>query len=81
LLVSVRLDGVLAKHIEMRLFDDRGVLSALMRFDSAPDRSPKLEVSPAVPADFSELEQALRKLLAGGELLSSRNNRHHPEAE
>jgi len=30
LLVTIRLDGVLAKPIEMRLLDDRGLLSALM---------------------------------------------------
>jgi hypothetical protein len=30
LLVTIRLDGVLAKPIEMRLLDDRGALTALM---------------------------------------------------
>jgi phage terminase small subunit len=76
LLVTVRLDGVLAKHIEMRLLDDRGVLTALMRYDNAPDRIPKLDFSPAVPADSDVLEQALRKLLADRELHPSQTNHH-----
>jgi hypothetical protein len=79
LLVDIRLDGVLAKHIEMRLLDERGALSALLRYDNAPDRPAKMDFSPAIPADFGELEQALRDLLADRELLSSRNNCHHPE--
>ena len=33
LLVTIRLDGVLAKPIEMRLLDDRGALTALRRVD------------------------------------------------
>jgi signal transduction histidine kinase len=68
LLVTVRLDGVLAKHIEMRLLDDRGVLSALMRYENAPDRPAQMDLSPAIPPDFGDLEQALRKLLADREL-------------
>jgi phage terminase small subunit len=36
LLVDIRLDGVLAKHIEMRLLDDRGAMTALLRHDNAP---------------------------------------------
>jgi phage terminase small subunit len=67
LLVTVRLDGVVAKPIEMRLLDDRGVLTALMRYDIAPDRSLKLDFSPAIPPDFEVLEYALRKLLADRE--------------
>jgi hypothetical protein len=66
--VTIRLDGVLAKPIEMRLLDDRGVLTALMRYSNATDRSPKMDFSPAIPPDFSELEQALRRLLADREL-------------
>jgi phage terminase small subunit len=70
LLVSVRLDGVLAKHLEMRLLDDRGVLTALMRYDNAPDRPASMDFSPAVPADFDVLELTLRRLLADRELHS-----------
>jgi hypothetical protein len=79
LLVTVRLDGALAKPIEMRLLDDRGVLTALMRYGNAPDRAPEIDFSPAIPADFDILEQALRELLADREPLSSRNNCHHAE--
>jgi hypothetical protein len=77
LLVTIRLDGVLAKPIEMRLLDDRGALTALMRYDNAPDRTPSLDFSPAIPADFEFLEQALRRLLADRELHSTRNNSYH----
>jgi hypothetical protein len=77
LLVTIRLDGVLAKPIETRLLDDRGALSALMRYDNAPDRSSSVDFSPTIPADFAVLEQALRKLLADRELQPSRNNSHH----
>jgi hypothetical protein len=52
LLVTIRLDGVLAKPIEMRLLDDRGALTALMRYHNAPDRTPIVDFSPAIPADF-----------------------------
>jgi phage terminase small subunit len=75
LLVTVRLDGVLAKQIEMRLLDDRGMLSALMRFDNAPDRSPKVDFSPSIPPDFATLEQELRRLLADRE--PQTNHPHH----
>jgi len=68
LLVTIRLDGVLAKPIEMRLLDDRGALTSLMRYDNPPDGSPSVDFSPAIPADFSALENALRELLAGREL-------------
>jgi hypothetical protein len=70
LLVTIRLNGVLAKPIEMRLPDDRGVLAALMRYDNAPDRPTKMDFSPAIPPDFDVLEQALRKLIADRELHS-----------
>jgi hypothetical protein len=75
LLVTVRLDGVLAKQIEMRLLDDRGMLSALMRFDNAPDRSPKVDFSPSIPPDCATLEQRLRRLLADRE--PQTNHPHH----
>ena len=55
----------------MRLLDDRGLLTALMRHGNAPDRSPKTDFSPAIPADFDVLELALRKLLADREFHSS----------
>jgi hypothetical protein len=77
LLVTIRLDGVLAKPIEMRLLDDRGALTALMRFDNAPGRPLSVDFTPAMPADFEFLEHALRELLADRELRSSRNNAHH----
>jgi hypothetical protein len=64
LMVTVRLDGVLAKPIEMRLLDDRGALTALMRYGNAPDQSSKMDFSPAIPPDFNTLEQSLRALLA-----------------
>ena len=64
LLVTIRLDGVLAKPIEMRLLDDRGALTALMRFGNEPDRSPTVDFSSAIPPDFDVLEQTLRRLLA-----------------
>jgi hypothetical protein len=51
----------------MRLLDDRGALTALMRFDNAPDRPLSMDFSAAIPADFDILEQALRKLLADRE--------------
>jgi hypothetical protein len=63
LLVTIRLDGVLAKPIEMRLLDDRGALTALMRYDNASDRPAQMDFSPAIPADYNVLEQVLRKLL------------------
>jgi phage terminase small subunit len=77
LLVTIRLDGVFAKPIEMRLLDDRGALTALMRCDNAADRKPSVDFSPAIPADFGNLEQALRRLLADRELHSSRSNSCH----
>jgi hypothetical protein len=67
LLVTIRLDGVLAKPIEMRLLDDRGALTALMRYGDARDRSSKIDFSPAVPPDFIDLEQLLRGLIADRE--------------
>jgi hypothetical protein len=67
LLVDIRLDGVLAKHIEMRLLDQRGALSALLRFDNAPDRPTRMDFSRSNPPDFAVLETALRALLADRE--------------
>jgi hypothetical protein len=78
LLVDIRLEGVLAKHIEMRLLDEHGALSALLRYDNAPDRPLKVDFSPAVPPDFSEIERELRKLLADRELLPQRPSHHQP---
>jgi hypothetical protein len=63
LLVNIRLDGVLAKPIEMRLLDDRGALTALMRYDRAPERSPVVDFGPAASTDCEMLERALRKIL------------------
>jgi hypothetical protein len=60
LLVTIRLDGVPAKPIEMRLLDDRGALTTLMRYSSAPDRSPGVDFSPSIPPDFDVLELAAR---------------------
>jgi signal transduction histidine kinase len=77
LLVDIRLDGVLAKHIEMRLLDERGALSALLRYDNAPDRPARVDFSPTIPADFADLEQMLRNLLVDRELHSPRNNSRH----
>jgi hypothetical protein len=67
LLVDIRLEGVLAKHIEMRLLDELGALSALLRYDNAQDRPAMIDFSPSVPPDFSVLENALRGLLADRE--------------
>lgn len=67
LLVDIRLEGVLAKHIELRLLDDRGVMSALLRYDNAPDRPARMDFKLANPPDFSNLESALRALLADRE--------------
>ncbi|MDH2400460.1 hypothetical protein QCM77_10995 [Bradyrhizobium sp. SSUT18] len=67
LLVDIRLDGVLAKHIEMRLLDDRGALSALLRYDGVPDHPSILDLSQSVPADFAALERVLRALLRNRE--------------
>jgi hypothetical protein len=66
LLVDIRLDGVLAKHIEMRLLDDRGALTALLRYDDAPnDRPAPSDFNRRVPADHAAIEPVLRALLAG----------------
>jgi hypothetical protein len=73
LLVTIRLDGVLAKPIEMRLLDDRGALTALMRYDNQPDRPPILDFSAAIPADFVALKWALHQLLVDRELHPSQN--------
>jgi phage terminase small subunit len=79
LLVTIRLDGVFAKPIEMRLLDDRGALTALMRYQNAPDRTPIVDFSPAIPADFDVLELALRRLLAAREL--SQNSRRYVQRQ
>jgi hypothetical protein len=64
LLVDVRLDGVLAKHIEMRLLDDRGALTALLRYDNAPDRSAPSDFNRRARVDHAAIEPVLRALLA-----------------
>ncbi|WFU84838.1 hypothetical protein QA645_19480 [Bradyrhizobium sp. CIAT3101] len=65
--VEIRLDGVLAKHIEMRLLDDRQVISALLRYDNGPDSASSSIFSPSTRPDFEYLEQALRELLSNRE--------------
>jgi hypothetical protein len=65
--VEIRLDGALAKHIEMRLLDDRGALAALLRYDKAIERPSGLDFSSSVPADFAALEEVLRILLRNRE--------------
>ncbi len=64
LLVDIRLDGVLAKHIEMRLLDDRGALSDLLRHDNASDRQVPSDFNKRAPADHAAIEPVLRALLA-----------------
>jgi hypothetical protein len=65
LLVDIRLDGVLAEHIEMRLLDDRGALTALLRYDNAPGHLPPSDFNKRAPADYAAIEPMLRALLAG----------------
>jgi hypothetical protein len=65
LLVDIRLDGVLAKHIEMRLLDDRRLLTSLLRFDNEPGRIPPSDFNKRSPADHAAIEPVLRALLAG----------------
>ncbi len=65
LLVDIRLEGVLAKHIEMRLLDDRGALTALLRYDNEPDRLSHPDFHKRVPAGHASVERFLRALLAG----------------
>jgi hypothetical protein len=67
--VEIRLEGVLSKHIEMRLLDDRGAITQLLRFenDDSLERRPVLDFSPAVPPDFMALEKVLRALLRNRE--------------
>jgi hypothetical protein len=76
LLVTIRLDGVLTKPIEMRLLDDRNALTALMCFGTEPDRSPIVDFSPAIPPDFDVLELTLRRLLADRESRPVANQFH-----
>jgi hypothetical protein len=64
LLIDIRLDGVLAKHIEMRLLDDRGLLTALLRYDNAPKGPTPSEFNKRAPADHAAIERVLRVLLA-----------------
>jgi hypothetical protein len=64
LFVDIRLDGVLAKHIEMRLLDDRGALTALLRYDNARGLPPPADFGQRVPADHAAIESILRALLA-----------------
>ena len=66
--VDIRLEGVLAKHIEMRLLDDRGVISALLRYDTGTDCASSSIFNPSIPPDFAFLERALRELLSNREL-------------
>lgn len=66
LLVDIRIDGVLAKHIEMRLLDDRGVISGLMRYDAAEGLA-QVNLTQVQPSDLSRLEAVLRDLLANRE--------------
>jgi hypothetical protein len=65
LLVDIRLDGVLAKHIEMRLLDDRGAMTALLRHDNAPDRQAPSDFNKRAPGDHATIEPVLWALLAG----------------
>jgi hypothetical protein len=65
LLVDIRLEGVLAKHIEMRLLDDRGAVTALLRYDNEPDRLSHPDFHKRVPAGHASIERLLRALLAG----------------
>ncbi|MGY4294607.1 hypothetical protein ACVWXN_002702 [Bradyrhizobium sp. i1.4.4] len=67
LLVDIRLEGALAKHIEMRLLDDRGALSRLLRYDGEPESPANLDLSQSVPADFAALERVLRAVLRNRE--------------
>ncbi|WP_050044743.1 hypothetical protein [Bradyrhizobium sp. LTSP849] len=67
LLVDIRLEGALAKHIEMRLLDDRGALTALLRYDGEPNSPSNLDLSQSVPADFAALERVLRAVLRSRE--------------
>jgi hypothetical protein len=64
LLVEIRLEGVLAKHIEMRLLDDRGALTALLRYDNTPQQVAPSDFNKRVPADHAAIEPMLRDLLA-----------------
>jgi hypothetical protein len=81
LLVTIRLEGVLAKPIEMRLLDDRGVLTALMRYAGAPELSPGVDFSPAIPTDFAALERALHQLLVDRELHPSQTSHHFNQGQ
>ncbi|MEH2485864.1 hypothetical protein [Bradyrhizobium sp. AZCC 2230] len=67
LLVDIRLEGVLAKHIEMRLLDDRGALSALLQYDGEHESPSNLDLSQSIPADFAALERVLRAVLRNRE--------------
>jgi hypothetical protein len=42
-----------------------------MRYDNVPDRSPIVDFSPSIPADFAALERALYQLLVDRELRPS----------
>jgi hypothetical protein len=66
LLLDIRLEGVLAKHIEMRLLDDRGLLTALLRYDIAPnDRPLPSEFNKRAASRHATIEPVLRGLLRG----------------
>ncbi|MDE2471312.1 MAG: hypothetical protein KGL35_21910 [Bradyrhizobium sp.] len=65
--VTVRLEGALAKQLEMRLFDDRGALTALLRDENGACQPAHLDFSQAKPADFAVFERCLRALLVDRE--------------
>jgi hypothetical protein len=60
--VTIRFDGVLAKPIELRLLDDRGAMTALMRYDNAPNRPLGVDLAFRLTSMF--LSELLRRLLA-----------------
>jgi hypothetical protein len=60
--VMIRFDGVLAKPLELRLLDDRSAMTALMRYDNAPNRP--LGVDLAFRLTWMFLSELLRRLLA-----------------
>jgi hypothetical protein len=65
--VIIRLDGVLAKHIEMRLLDDRGAFSGMLHYNGPAAGDASLDFGAAVPPDHESFEQVLRALLRNRE--------------
>jgi hypothetical protein len=61
--VTIRLDGALAKHIEMRLLDDRGALSKLLLGHGEAGHDVGLDFGPAISSDCVALEKILRSVL------------------